>query len=128
MRARACEVGCCVATPTAIPSARSSLLRLITGILLIFSKSVTVAMPEAGSLASRLQFRCSYIRWFVLARDRTVPDTASEGCDVDFVLVGGIWNHSMRPFEVESRNPRPVLTSIGRAPGRRFESGCVQNA
>src|SRR5271157_5903676 len=57
-----------------------------------------------------------------------MPDTASESRDVDLVVVGRIGNDPVRPLEVEPGNPRPVLTSIVRAPGGRFKSGRVQNA
>ena len=57
-----------------------------------------------------------------------MPDTTSEGRDVDLTAVGRIGNDPVRPLEVEPGNPRPVLASIVRAPGGRLKSGRLENA
>src|SRR5437762_1998668 len=74
------------------------------------------------SLFGRLQLRSRNIYRLISPRQRAVPNTTAESRYVNFVAVNWIRNHPVRPFEIEARNPGPMLSAVLRAPRRRFKT------
>ena len=63
-----------------------------------------------------------------IPRRWSVPDAPAERGDVDAFRRRGVGDDSMTPLEVESPDPRPVRTAIGRPPGALVEAAGVERA
>src|SRR3954470_6618049 len=80
--------------------------------------------PETGVKEKRNQRKVKETT--VCLFDRAVPHTPTKCRDKYLFQIGRIWNHPMSPLEIEARNPRPMFSTIGRAPRRALKAARVQ--
>src|SRR5258707_14820654 len=60
-----------------------------------------------------------------IAFGRAMPDAAPECGDIDLAGVVRVWDYSLSPLEIETRDALPTEAGIFRSPRRRLEAGRV---